>query len=175
MVTSDRRLNAVARALLARLRSRRLKVAAAESCTGGLVVATLTEIPGSSDVVERGFITYSNPAKQQMLGVPASTLAKFGAVSRETALAMAEGALKRSQADISVAITGIAGPAGGSRQKPVGLVHIAAAARQHPPLHREFRFGRIGRAEVRKRSVLEAFAMIRALANQRRARAARRK
>jgi nicotinamide-nucleotide amidase len=166
MVISDQRMRSATRTLLAHLRSRKLKLAAAESCTGGLLTAMLTEIPGSSDVVERGFVTYSNEAKREMLGIPASVLRKFGAVSRQTAIAMAKGALKHSTADISVAITGIAGPSGGSRQKPVGLVHIAAAARTGAALHRELRFGNIGRSKVRQRSVLEAFAMLREVAVQ---------
>ena len=106
-----------ARALLSFLRTRKLKLAAAESCTGGLLTAALTEIPGSSDVVDRGFVTYSDAAKQKMLGVPARTLTKFGAVSRQTALAMAKGALSHADANIAVAITGIAGPGGGSDQE----------------------------------------------------------
>src|SRR6266568_9535799 len=103
-------LNERARALLDLCRGKRLKLAAAESCTGGLVAATLTEIPGSSDVFERGFVTYSNAAKTAMLGVPTSVLERFGAVSRETAEAMAQGALAHSPAYLTVAITGIAGP-----------------------------------------------------------------
>ena len=102
-------------------------MATAESCTGGLVAAVLTEIAGSSDVVDCGFVTYSNEAKKKMLGVPPRTLKRHGAVSAETAAAMANGALKNSQADLAVAITGIAGPGGGSKQKPVGLVYFAAA------------------------------------------------
>ncbi|HXF88369.1 MAG TPA: nicotinamide-nucleotide amidohydrolase family protein [Xanthobacteraceae bacterium] len=143
-----------------------MKVAAAESCTGGLLTAMLTEVPGSSDVVERGFVTYSNEAKYEMLGVPLSILKTFGAVSRQTARAMAQGALRHSAADVSVAITGIAGPSGGSRQKPVGLVYIAAAARNGAILHRELRLGNIGRNKVRRRSVLEALAMLREVAAQ---------
>ena len=104
-------------------------VATAESCTGGLVAGALTDIAGSSAVVDRGFVTYTNEAKQQMLGVPPTTLEKFGAVSRETAEAMAHGALGHAQADLAVSITGIAGPGGGSPEKPVGLVHFAAASR----------------------------------------------
>jgi nicotinamide-nucleotide amidase len=117
-----------ARALLDLCRARKLTIATAESCTGGLVAATLTEIPGSSDVFERGFVTYSDAAKAAMLGVPTSVLERFGAVSRETAEAMAQGALAHSPADLAVSITGIAGPGGGSPGKPVGLVHFAAAA-----------------------------------------------
>ncbi len=123
-----------------------MQIATAESCTGGLVAAALTEIAGSSDVVECGFVTYSDAAKQAMLGVPAATLTRHGAVSAETAAAMAKGALKNSQADLAVAITGIAGPGGGSKQKPVGLVYFAAASRDGRRLARRRRFGKIGRA-----------------------------
>jgi nicotinamide-nucleotide amidase len=137
-----------------------LKVATAESCTGGLVAGALTEIPGSSDVLDRGFVTYSNAAKQTMLGVPASILEQHGAVSRETADAMAAGALAMSNADLAVAITGIAGPGGGSAAKPVGLVHFAAAARDGRRLHREKRYGDVGRSAVRKEAVAEALAML---------------
>src|SRR6202035_4780856 len=118
-----------ARRVLDLCRKRGLRIATAESCTGGLVAGALTEIAGSSDVVDRGFVTYSNAAKEAMLGVPAATLERYGAVSAETAAAMAAGALKNSLADVTVAITGIAGPGGGSKQKPVGLVHFAAARR----------------------------------------------
>lgn len=162
----NRSMTKAARPLLALLRARKLKFAAAESCTGGLLTAALTEIPGSSDVVDRGFVTYSNAAKHRMLGVPSRTLAKFGAVSRETALAMVKGTLRNSEADIAAAITGIAGPGGGSREKPVGLVHIAVGARRETLVHHECRFGDIGRAKVREKSVLQAFAMLRALARK---------
>jgi nicotinamide-nucleotide amidase len=155
-----------ARALLDLCRARKLTIATAESCTGGLVAATLTEIPGSSDVFERGFVTYSDAAKTVMLGVPADLIALFGAVSRETAEAMAQGALAHSPADLAVSITGIAGPGGGSPGKPVGLVHFAAAARNGALVHHESRFGDIGRAHVRQVSVLQALAMLHALAEQ---------
>jgi nicotinamide-nucleotide amidase len=145
-------------------RARGLTVATAESCTGGLVAAALTEIAGSSDVVDRGFVTYSNAAKQAMLGVPAGILNRHGAVSRETAEAMAKGALAHAPADLAVAITGIAGPGGGTAEKPVGLVHFAAAARDGRLVHREQRFGDVGRAEVRLRAVAEALAMLEELA-----------
>src|SRR6476661_6705671 len=118
-----------AEALLELCRGKKLKITTAESCTGGLAAATLTEIPGSSDVVERGFVTYSNAAKETMLGVPASVLERFGAVSCQTAEAMAKGALAHSAADLAVSVTGIAGPGGGTAAKPVGLVHFAAASR----------------------------------------------
>jgi nicotinamide-nucleotide amidase len=153
-----------ARALLDLCRAKKLRIAAAESCTGGLVAATLTEIAGSSDVFERGFVTYSNEAKQAMLGVPAATLASHGAVSRETALAMAQGALARAPVELAVSITGIAGPGGAVAGKPVGLVHFAAAARSGAPIHRERRYGDIGRAQVRHASVIEALAMLSELA-----------
>jgi nicotinamide-nucleotide amidase len=145
-------------------RARGLTVATAESCTGGLVAAALTEIAGSSDVVDRGFVTYSNAAKQDMLGVPAGILDRHGAVSRETAEAMAKGALAQAPADLTVAVTGIAGPGGGSAEKPVGLVHFAAAARDGRLIHRERRFGDVGRTEVRLRAVAEALAMLEGLA-----------
>jgi nicotinamide-nucleotide amidase len=141
-------------------RAKRVRIATAESCTGGLVIGALTDIAGSSDVVDRGFVTYSNAAKETMLGVPSTTLAAFGAVSRETAEAMARGALSQSSADLAVAITGIAGPGGGTADKPVGLVHFAAARRNGPLILRERRFGDIGRAEIRRLSVVEALAML---------------
>src|SRR5713101_10074344 len=151
--------HAAARALDA-CRTHGLKVATAESCTGGLVTGALTEIPGSSDVLDRGFVTYSNAAKQAVLGVPASILETRGAVSKETVEAMAAGALERSGADLSAAVTGVAGPGGGTAQKPVGLVHFAAAHREGRLLHRERRYGDLGRAEIRRRSVLDALAML---------------
>ena len=161
---AEEELKARARALLDLCRSKRLKLGAAESCTGGLLAATLTEIPGSSDVFERGFVTYSNEAKQTMLGVPAATLASHGAVSRETALAMATGALAQAPVELAVSITGIAGPGGAVAGKPVGLVHFAAAARSGALVQRERRYGDIGRAQVRRASVIEALAMLSELA-----------
>jgi nicotinamide-nucleotide amidase len=140
------------------------KVATAESCTGGLVAGALTEIPGSSDVLDRGFVTYSDAAKQTMLGVPASVLERHGAVSRETADAMAVGALMMSNADLAIAITGIAGPGGGSAEKPVGLVHFAAAARDGRRLHREKRYGDVGRSAVRREAVTQALELLEMLA-----------
>jgi nicotinamide-nucleotide amidase len=160
----DEETLAAARDLLAVCRSRKLTVVTAESCTGGLVAGALTEIAGSSDVVDRGFVTYSNAAKQAMLGVTLATLETQGAVSRETAEAMARGALARSEAGLSVAITGIAGPGGGSEAKPVGLVHFAAAVRDGRLIHEEKRYGDLGRSEIRRRSVLQALAMLRQLA-----------
>jgi nicotinamide-nucleotide amidase len=145
-------------------RARGLHVATAESCTGGLVAAALTEIPGSSDIVDCGFVTYSDEAKQAMLGVPAATLKRYGAVSAQTAKAMAVGALKNSRADLAVSITGIAGPGGGSKQKPVGLVHFAAASRDGRRIARKRLYGKIGRRRVRQRSVIEALALLQLLA-----------
>jgi nicotinamide-nucleotide amidase len=145
-------------------RTRGLKVATAESCTGGLVAGALTEIPGSSDVLDRGFVTYSDAAKQTMLGVPASILDRHGAVSQETADAMAAGALMMSNADLAVAITGIAGPGGGSAEKPVGLVHFAVAGRDGRRLHREKRYGNVGRSAVRREAVAQALALLELLA-----------
>src|SRR5437588_9613162 len=138
---ADEELIDAAQALLDLCRRKALTIAAAESCTGGLLAATLTEIPGSSDVFERGFVTYSNGAKQAMLGVPATTLSEFGAVSRETAQAMAQGALAHSPADLTAAITGIAGPGGALPGKPVGLVHLTAASRGGALIHEERQFG----------------------------------
>jgi nicotinamide-nucleotide amidase len=165
-VNGDQELIEAARALLHLCRQRSLKIATAESCTGGLLSATLTEIPGSSDVVERGFVTYSNEAKQEMLGVQSTILESFGAVSRETAEAMAKGAIAHAPVDLAVSITGIAGPGGGSPEKPVGLVHFGGATRGGQIIHRERRYGEIGRGEVRAASVLEAIAMLRELAGQ---------
>ena len=155
---------AAARGLIELCRARRLTVATAESCTGGLVAGAITAIAGSSDVLDRGFVTYSNAAKEAMLGVSAQTLAAHGAVSRETAEAMAQGALARAPVELAVAITGIAGPGGGSAEKPVGLVHFAAAARDGRKSHREQRFGDIGRAAIRRQSVLVALALLAELA-----------
>lgn len=135
-------------------------VSTAESCTGGLIAAALTEIAGSSAVVDRGFVTYTNEAKMDMLGVGAETVTNFGAVSRQTALQMAHGALFRSRADFAVAVTGIAGPGGGSADKPVGLVHLAAKARSGKIVHREMRYGEIGRTEIRLSTVRTALEML---------------
>jgi nicotinamide-nucleotide amidase len=149
--------------LLNALRERGLRLAAAESCTGGLLTAVLTEVAGSSDVLDRGFVTYSNDAKTRMLGVAAALIAREGAVSEAVARAMAEGALAHSDADIAVAITGVAGPGGGSEAKPVGLVHLAAAGKGTGVVHQECRFGDIGRDQVRMRSVDAALALLRTL------------
>ncbi|GLK75566.1 competence damage-inducible protein A [Methylopila jiangsuensis] len=152
---------ALAEEVLRLARAAGLTIVTAESCTGGLAAAALTEVPGASDVVDRGFVTYSNAAKVALLGVPEATLEAYGAVSEPTARAMAEGALARAGAGLSVAITGVAGPGGGSDQKPVGLVHFAAARAGRATLHRERRFGDLGRAEVRRRATLEALDLLR--------------
>ena len=162
----DAELSERARALLDLCRTKNLKIAAAESCTGGLLAATLTEIAGSSDVFERGFVTYSNAAKQAMVGVAPATLASHGAVSRETAEAMAKGALAHAPVDLAVSITGIAGPGGAVAGKPVGLVHFAAASRGGRVIARERRYGDIGRGQVRRAAVIEALAMLGELAAQ---------
>jgi nicotinamide-nucleotide amidase len=154
----------MARRVLDLCRVRGLRVATAESCTGGLVAGALTEIAGSSDVVDRGFVTYSNEAKQAMLGVPAAMLKRHGAVSSQTAAAMAKGALKNSLADITVSITGIAGPSGGSKEKPVGLVYFAAARRGGKRLAQRRLYGKVGRSRVRALSVVQALSMIETLA-----------
>lgn len=136
-------------ALLGRMRARGLTLSTAESCTGGLFAGLVTECAGSSDVFERGFVTYSNDAKTDLLGVDPTILSIHGAVSAEAALAMVAGALANSNADVAVAITGIAGPTGGSTDKPVGLVHIAVGSLGQAGRQREYRFGDIGRKEVR--------------------------
>ena len=147
--------------LLDAFRAHGLRLVTAESCTGGLIAALLTEIAGSSNVVERGFVTYSNEAKQENLGVPQLLIEQHGAVSDAVARAMAEGALKHSHADIAVSVTGVAGPGSGSEAKPVGLVHLAAARIGAPTLHRECRFGDIGRDQVRLKSVEVALTLLR--------------
>ena len=153
-------LTDTAAAILDTLRGRGLRLVAAESCTGGLITALLTEIAGSSDVVERGFVTYSNAAKSELLGVSEAMLAEQGAVSEPVARAMAQGALARSHADIAVAVAGVAGPGGGSAAKPVGLVHIAAARKGGAVLHQECRFGDIGRGPIRIASVEVALQLV---------------
>ena len=157
-------IRSTAKHVLELCRARGLRIATAESCTGGLVAAALTEIAGSSDVVDRGFVTYSNEAKAELLGVPLSTLKRYGAVSAQTAKAMAAGALKNSHAHIAVSITGIAGPGGGTKQKPVGLVHFAAARRGGRSIARKKLFGAVGRSRVRQLSVVEALKMLEILA-----------
>lgn len=141
-------------------RERRLTLAAAESCTGGLVSAALTSIAGSSDVFERGFVTYSNEAKREMLGVSAQILITYGAVSEECALAMANGALAHSRADIAVSVTGIAGPGGGSLAKPVGLVYLACVSRDGPASQRRLLLADHDRTSIRMSSAATALEMV---------------
>lgn len=137
------------------------KFVTAESCTGGLIAAALTDIPGSSDVFDRGFVTYSNLAKFEMLAVPLeNTEGQPGAVSRLVAGLMAQGALDQNFADISVAVTGIAGPGGGSAQKPVGLVYVAVKRQDHRLEVEECHFGDIGRTAIRQRTVITALTML---------------
>ncbi|ABC90730.1 competence-damage associated protein [Rhizobium etli CFN 42] len=140
-----------------------LMISTAESCTGGLISGALTEISGSSAVVDRGFVTYTNTAKIELLGVQEQTLLRFGAVSEETARQMVHGALLRSSADIAVAVTGIAGPGGGSAEKPVGLVHLAAKSRAGALIHRKILYGDIGRGEIRLATIRTALEMVRLL------------
>jgi len=153
--------DSLARSVIDAAREKSVMIAAAESCTGGLVTAALTEIPGSSEVVDRGFVTYSNAAKTGMLGVPEDVLERYGAVSRETALAMAEGALRLSRAQLAVSITGIAGPGGGSPDKPVGLVWFTLSRTGASPVAQVRRFGDAGRARVRELSVETALVLVR--------------
>ena len=153
-------IQVLTRRVLETARAAGLTIATAESCTGGLVAGALTAIAGSSDVVDRGFVTYSNAAKTQMLGVPETLLAAYGAVSWPVAEAMARRTLEACPAGLSVAVTGIAGPGGGSPDKPVGLVHLAAARRDGPLIHREMRFGDLGRDAVRMASVKTALELL---------------
>ena len=150
----------LSREVLQRARAQGVRIATAESCTGGLVAAALTAIPGSSDVAEGGLVTYSNAAKTRLLGVDADLIARAGAVSEPVATAMATGAVQRLEAALAVAITGVAGPGGGSADKPVGLVHFASADSSGDVRHREMRFGDIGREAVRQASVRVALQML---------------
>ncbi|MEM9147057.1 MAG: CinA family protein [Pseudomonadota bacterium] len=158
--SSDPEIRAVATAVLAACQARGLMVATAESCTGGLVAGALTEIPGSSAVVERGFVTYSNAAKSEMLGVDPAVIEAHGAVSEPVARAMAEGALAQSQADLAVAVTGIAGPGGATAHKPEGLVHFACAAKGAATRARRIEYGALGRDAVRRASVVQALRLL---------------
>lgn len=152
-------IEALARRVIEAAKAKELMLATAESCTGGLVAGALTGIAGSSAVVDCGFVTYSNAAKARMLGLPADLIESWGAVSEPVARAMAEGALQRSRAQVAVAVTGIAGPGGGSADKPVGLVHFAAAGHDGV-VHHAARFGDIGREGVRLASVEQALHML---------------
>ncbi|GAA0578934.1 CinA family protein [Rhizomicrobium electricum] len=154
------RLTELAAVVLNEAKSKGLRIATAESCTGGLIAGLLTEIPGSSDVVERGFVTYSNEAKADLLGIPMALIQANGAVSEPVARAMAEGAVRHSLAQLAVSVTGIAGPGGGTADKPVGLVHTAVALEGGPTLHEEHRFGDIGRGMVRLKTVEAALRLL---------------
>lgn len=156
----DNTSNVRAITLIVKAKERGYRVATAESCTGGLVSAALTDIPGASDVFDRGFVTYSNAAKVDMLGVSEAILAVHGAVSAETAQAMAKGALDHSLADVAVAITGVAGPGGGTAQKPVGLVHFACAKRGGAVVALERRFGPLPRRDIRLAAVDQALDLL---------------
>ena len=156
----DRQIVTKAASLLEAARERGDLLATAESCTGGLLAATFTAIPGASDVFERGFVTYSNTSKSELLGVPAWLIERHGSVSEDVARAMVGGALTHSCATLAVAITGIAGPGGGTPDKPVGLVHLAAARRDAPVLHHQLLLGDIGRNEIRRESVVQALALL---------------
>jgi len=153
-------INERAKAVIETYTERGLTLALAESCTGGLISAALINVPGASKVVDRGLVTYANAAKMDLLGVPAKILETHGAVSEETARAMAAGAAAQGGIDAAVAVTGIAGPDGGTPDKPVGLVHIAAAKSDGVTQHRECRFGDIGRDEVRMATVVAALDML---------------
>jgi nicotinamide-nucleotide amidase len=150
----------LAKVLLSQASEAKLAIAFAESCTGGLIAAAMTELDGASAVVDRGFVVYTNLAKTKMLGVSSDMIEQYGAVSEDVARAMAEGALKNSCAQLAISTTGIAGPTGGTPAKPIGLVHFAAAREGHTTLHLECRFGDIGRAEIRMRSVEAALKLL---------------
>lgn len=139
--------------ILEKARTLGLKIATAESCTGGLIAGLLTEIAGSSSVVDRGFVTYSNSAKIEMLGVSEELIGTYGAVSEPVAIDMAEGAWEHAGAELTISVTGIAGPGGGSPEKPVGLVHIASAREGFETAHQECRFGDLGREQVRSATI----------------------
>lgn len=157
----DEELIEISRLTLEAFRTAGKTIATAESCTGGMIAALLTEIPGSSDVFSYGFVTYSNEAKAELLGVSEDILQSVGAVSAETALAMASGARNSNGADVAVAVTGIAGPSGGSDEKPVGTVFLAIAAGEElGSFVEKFEFGDIGRAKIRRETTKEALEML---------------
>jgi nicotinamide-nucleotide amidase len=153
-------LLSLASVVLADARQARLRIATAESCTGGLIAGLLTEIPGSSDILDRGFVVYSNRSKEDMLGVPGDLIADAGAVSEAVARMMAEGAIENSNAHLAVAVTGVAGPGGGTPLKPIGLVHVAAAREGRSIMHEAHRFGDIGRSEIRIKTVEAALTLL---------------
>jgi nicotinamide-nucleotide amidase len=162
----DKELLVAAKALLELCKSKRLTLATAESCTGGLVAAALSEIPGSSMVLDRGFVTYSNEAKQQMLGVTPATIDVYGAVSSQCAEEMAKGALAHASVDLAISITGIAGPTGAVPGKPIGLVYFCVASRSGRVIPHDRKYFDIGRANVRRESVLQALSMLQELAEK---------
>ena len=155
-----------AAALLERCRKFGIKIVTAESCTGGMIAAAFTDIAGSSDVFERGFVTYSNEAKAEMLGVESDLIESRGAVSEAVARAMVEGAIANSRANLGIAVTGVAGPGGGTTEKPVGLVHLAAGLEGQPVLHREIRLGDLSRQEIRHETVMVAFSLLNEILDQ---------
>jgi nicotinamide-nucleotide amidase len=163
---ADEELRAASVKLLDLCKGKELTLATAESCTGGLVAATLSEIPGSSFVLDRGFVTYSNKAKQQMLGVTPATIDVYGAVSTECAEEMAKGALAHASVDLAISITGIAGPTGAVLGKPIGLVYFCAASRSGRVIAHDRKYGDIGRSNVRRQSVLQALSMLQELAEK---------
>ncbi|KAB0681764.1 CinA family protein [Aureimonas leprariae] len=155
----ERELNRRAARIVATYAASGMTIATAESCTGGMIAAQLTNVAGSSAVLDRGFVTYSNAAKTELLGVPADLIDRIGAVSKGVAQAMAEGALASARTTVAVAVTGIAGPGGGSETKPVGLVHFALA-RADGTRHEVCRFGPLSREEIRRLSVATAFDLL---------------
>lgn len=159
MIPDD--LLAEAETLLAACRARSIRLATAESCTGGLIAATLTAVPGASDVIDRGFVTYSNEAKHEQVGVPMTLIQTDGGVSETVARAMAEGALARSRATIAVSVTGVAGPGGGTAEKPVGLVWFGLAKKGQPAITQSLLLPG-DRTSIRAAAVRQVFAMIRA-------------
>lgn len=159
-MTASRPIDALAERVLEECRRGGLRIATAESCTGGLLSAALTAIPGSSDVFDRGFVTYSNAAKSELLGIPPDLIERHGAVSEEVARAMAEGALARAGVDLAVAVTGVAGPGGGTAARPVGFVHLAVARKNEQTLHQRLALADEGREAIREESVRRALELL---------------
>ena len=156
----DAEISRLAQSIIAEAVRRKMLVVTAESCTGGMVAAALTSISGSSQAFDRGFVTYSNRSKSEMIGVQKELIVRVGAVSQEVSMAMAEGAIAKTGADLAVSITGIAGPGGGSQMKPVGLVHFATALLGGKTVHSEVQFGDLGRNEVRRAAMEHALQML---------------
>ncbi|MEX0583364.1 MAG: CinA family protein [Sneathiella sp.] len=159
MAIFSNEIETLATEVLEKSRQKKWKLATAESCTGGLIAGSLTEIAGSSDVFDRGFIIYSNVAKNRMIGVSTDTLRAHGAVSEEVAREMALGSLNAASVDITVAVTGVAGP-GGTPTKPAGRVHLAVATKDGIAEHRKMDYGELGRSEVRQATVVTALEML---------------